>query len=180
MAQAGSPTTPWRRASHPPGGNLVLNGQALPPPLQLTVTLNSTGSLTSGGAAVIGGRVTCPRPADVTVTGTLRQQNGSKVTVGSYRALVSCTSSHAWQATVVGETGITGADPPPVWPRSCSSTTSEVSVRAATATIQFALALHPCRGPGPKNAFCSVGGPRSTPAGVFVGPPIGQPRRPYA
>ena len=107
VAQAGV-TYHIMAASFPfaPGGNLVLNGQVLPPPLQLTVSLNSTGSLTSGGAAVIGGQVTCSRPADVAVTGTLRQQNGSRVTVGSYRALVSCTGSQAWQATVVGETGI--------------------------------------------------------------------------
>jgi hypothetical protein len=89
-----------------PGGNLVLHAQVLPPPLQLGVTLNTSGTVTSAGAAVIGGRVTCSRPSDVTVTGTLRQQIGSKVSLGSYRAAVSCTGSTAWQATVLGETGL--------------------------------------------------------------------------
>jgi hypothetical protein len=88
-----------------PGGNLVLNGQVPPPPLQLGLTLNANGTVTSSGAAVIGGTVTCSRPVDVEVVGTLRQQNGSKVTVGSYRARVSCTVSTAWTATVLGETG---------------------------------------------------------------------------
>jgi hypothetical protein len=88
-----------------PGGNLVLHGQVPPPPLQLGVTLNNSGTVTSAGAAVIGGRVTCSRPSDVSVTGTLRQQIGSTVTVGSYRATVSCIGSTAWQATVLGETG---------------------------------------------------------------------------
>jgi hypothetical protein len=88
-----------------PGGNLVLHGQVPPPRVQLGLTLNSNGTVTSSGAAVISGTVTCSRPVDVAVVGTLRQQIGSKVTVGSYRALVSCTGSNPWQATVLGETG---------------------------------------------------------------------------
>ena len=42
---------------------------------------------------------------DNNVVGTLRQQNGSRVTVGSYRARVSCSATTAWTATVLGETG---------------------------------------------------------------------------
>jgi len=89
-----------------PGGNLVLNGQALPPPVQLAVTLNPTGTVTSSGAAIISGTVTCSRPVELPVQGTLRQQNGRRVSVGSYRTRVSCSGTTAWRATVLGETGI--------------------------------------------------------------------------
>jgi hypothetical protein len=76
-----------------------------PPPVQLGLTLNANGTVTSSGAAVVSGTVTCSRPVDVDVVGTLRQQNGSRVTVGSYRARVSCSATTAWTATVLGETG---------------------------------------------------------------------------
>jgi len=88
------------------GGNLVLHGQALPPPVQLAITFDATGSVTQAGAAVIHGIISCSRAGDVTVTGTLRQQNGKKVTVGSFRTSVACTGTNGWQATVLGETGI--------------------------------------------------------------------------
>lgn len=87
-----------------PGGNLVLTGQELPPPLQLAVTLDPTGTV-SGGAAVVTGTVGCSRPETVEVVGTLRQQVRNRVTVGSFRTTVDCTGSNDWQATVLGETG---------------------------------------------------------------------------
>jgi hypothetical protein len=90
----------------PPNGHLVLNGQVVPPPVQLTATLDATGSVTSAGAAVIHGRVTCSRPVDLAVNGTLREQQGRTATVGSYRVAVHCTGSATWQATVLGETGV--------------------------------------------------------------------------
>jgi hypothetical protein len=89
-----------------PAGHLVLNGQALPPAMVLTASLDGSGTVTSAGAAVIHGRVTCSRPGDLTVTGTLREQQGRRATVGSYTVAVHCTGSTAWQATVLGETGI--------------------------------------------------------------------------
>jgi hypothetical protein len=88
------------------GGNLVLLGGILPPRLSLAATLNTTGTVTSSGAAVISGTVTCSRPTDLTVTGTLREQNGRSVTVGSYRTAVSCSGTTPWRATVLGETGL--------------------------------------------------------------------------
>jgi hypothetical protein len=89
-----------------PGGNLVLTGQVLPPPMELTITLAPTGSVTSDGAAVIGGTVSCSRPGALDLVGTLSQRSGARVTVGSFRTSVDCTGSHDWQATVLGETGI--------------------------------------------------------------------------
>jgi hypothetical protein len=89
-----------------PGGHLELHGAVLPPPVTITVTLDPSGTVTSSGAAVIHGTLTCSRPVTLTVTGTLREQNGKRVTVGSYRTSVDCTGSTSWQATVLGETGI--------------------------------------------------------------------------
>jgi hypothetical protein len=88
------------------GGNLVLNGQALPPPMELAITLAPTGTVTASGAAIIGGTVSCSRPGELSLVGTLRQQLGSRVTVGAFSTAVDCTGSHDWQATVLGETGI--------------------------------------------------------------------------
>ena len=89
-----------------PGGNLVLHGQVPPPPMKLTIALNPSGTVTSAGLATIRGTLTCSRPGNITVTGTLRQQIGNKVTVASYRTLVACTASASWQASTFGETGV--------------------------------------------------------------------------
>jgi hypothetical protein len=87
-----------------PPGNLVLHGQALPPKVTLAITLDAAGAV-SDGAAVIHGTVGCSRPVELTVTGTLRQQQGPRVAVGSYRTAVSCSGTATnWQATVLGET----------------------------------------------------------------------------
>jgi hypothetical protein len=88
------------------GGQLVLHGQQPPPPMELAVTLDPAGSVTADGAAVIGGTLSCSRPGALSLVGTLRQQHGSRVTVGSFRTAVDCTGSESWQATVLGETGI--------------------------------------------------------------------------
>ena len=87
-----------------PPGTLVLHGQALPPKVTLAITLDPTGTV-SDGAAVIHGTVSCSRPVELTVTGTLRQQQGRRVAVGSYRTAVSCSgTATSWQAIVLGET----------------------------------------------------------------------------
>jgi len=86
-----------------PPGNLVLHGQALPPRVTLAITLDPTGAV-SDGAAAIHGTVGCSRPVELTVTGTLRQQQDWRVAVGSYRTTVSCSGTASWQATVLGET----------------------------------------------------------------------------
>ena len=87
-----------------PSGTLVLHGQALPPAVTLAVTIDATGSVIDG-AAVIHGTVGCSRPVDLTITGTLRQQQRRRTALGSYRSTVSCSGSTGWQATVLGETG---------------------------------------------------------------------------
>jgi hypothetical protein len=88
------------------GGHLELHGRALPPPVRLAVSLDPSGSVTSNGSAVIHGRLSCSRPAEVTLSGTLRQQQGRRATVGSFRISVSCDGLETWRATVRGETGV--------------------------------------------------------------------------
>jgi hypothetical protein len=87
-----------------PSGTLVLHGQALPPAVTLAITIGATGSAVDG-AAVIHGTVSCSRPVDLTVTGTLRQQQRRRTALGSYRTALSCSGTSGWRATVLGETG---------------------------------------------------------------------------
>jgi hypothetical protein len=86
-----------------PSGTLVLHGQVLPPAVTLAITIDTTGSVIDG-AAVIHGTVSCSRPVELAVSGTLRQQR-RQTALGSYRSTVSCSGSTGWQATVLGETG---------------------------------------------------------------------------
>jgi hypothetical protein len=74
--------------------------------MELAITLDPAGSVTAGGAAVIGGTVSCSRPGELSLVGTLRQQRGSRVAVGSFQTAVDCAGSDSWQATVLGETAI--------------------------------------------------------------------------
>ena len=87
-----------------PPGTLVLHGYAVPPRVTLRIMIDATGSVLNG-AAVLHGTVSCSRPVDLTVNGTLRQQQGRPAAVGSYRSEVSCSGTTTWQATVLGETG---------------------------------------------------------------------------
>jgi hypothetical protein len=92
-----------------PGGNLVMSifqAPPLPPPLVLGVTIDPTGSVSRDGVVTIHGTVTCSREASpVELFGTLRQQVGRRVTVGSFAGAVSCSGEATWSATVIGETG---------------------------------------------------------------------------
>jgi hypothetical protein len=89
-----------------PGGNLTLSVREAPPPLQMTVRLDATGSVDRAGVATLRGRLTCSRQAAPDLLGTLRQQAGRRVAVGTFAANdVPCLGATRWQARVVGETG---------------------------------------------------------------------------
>lgn len=89
------------------GGQLVLNGQVAPPPLELEITVDPTGVANPDGSATISGVVTCSRPAEGPVVGTLRQRVGSRVAVGAFRVTpFECTGESPWRAVVLGETGL--------------------------------------------------------------------------
>jgi hypothetical protein len=69
--------------------------------------VDPTGVANPNGSATISGTVSCSRPVDVTVLGTLRQQVGRRVTVGSFRVTpVECTGETRWRVVVLGETGL--------------------------------------------------------------------------
>jgi hypothetical protein len=89
-----------------PGGNLVLTVREPPPPLQMTVRLDSTGSVSRAGVATLRGTLTCSREAAPDLLGTLRQQVGRRVAVGTFAVNdVPCLDATRWTARVVGETG---------------------------------------------------------------------------
>jgi hypothetical protein len=62
-------------------------------------------SFGAASVATLSGSLSCSRQGTITVTGTLRQQIGKRVTVGSFRTTVACDGTESWSATVVGETG---------------------------------------------------------------------------
>ncbi len=81
-------------------------------PLQLTVAVNSQGSVSpQTGAATVSGTVTCSRPISVNLSGTLNQQFARRVTIsGTFSTQVDCTApSTGWSASVVGDNGRFGA-----------------------------------------------------------------------
>ena len=86
-------------------GHLVFTVRELPPPLVLGLSINATGTVNRAGVATFGGSLTCSREAaDVTIIGTVRQQQGKKAAVASFIRTVSCTTPVAWTASVAGET----------------------------------------------------------------------------
>jgi hypothetical protein len=89
-----------------PGGAMELSVAVAPPPIQLTITIASNGSVNADGVARIHGTLTCSRPADpVNLLGSLRQQRPNGATLGYFDGSVSCLGTTRWRARVVGETG---------------------------------------------------------------------------
>jgi len=89
-----------------PGGNLTLSVREAPPPLQMSVRLDATGSVNRAGVATLRGTLTCSRQAAPDLLGTLRQQVGRRVAVGTFAANdVPCLGATRWSVRVVGETG---------------------------------------------------------------------------
>jgi hypothetical protein len=85
-----------------PGGQLVLNGRVAPPPLELEITVDPSGVVNPDGSATISGVVSCSRPVEGPVVGTLRQ----RVAVGAFRVTpFACTGESPWRTVVLGETG---------------------------------------------------------------------------
>jgi hypothetical protein len=88
-----------------PGGSLVLHVGPLPPPLQLSLSINRQGQVSASGVATIHGTITCSREAlGVRIIGTIRQQVNNKAAVASYATTVDCHGTTAWSASAAGET----------------------------------------------------------------------------
>jgi hypothetical protein len=90
------------------GGTLFFNVREfeIPPPLDITLAVDTRGSFNHAGEATIGGAVTCNTAASFTnVFGTLRQRAGRQFITGSFFASVNpCVPpSSSWSATVMGD-----------------------------------------------------------------------------
>ena len=81
------------------GGDLVFSVLSLGPPFQVTLSLDATGSFVpKTGNATVGGTVTCNQPAEVDVSGQLRQKLRRRIIVGSFSTHVSCDGETPWSA----------------------------------------------------------------------------------
>ena len=97
---------------HCEGGTPALRGEVQltspppVPPLQVTFTLDSKGTV-RGAAGLVHGTVTCSRDAVVTVSGTVSQQTKRYgLTSGQFSTSVSCsTTAAAWSATASSTSG---------------------------------------------------------------------------
>jgi hypothetical protein len=106
--EATAGTTYWLMAgsfADTAGGQLVLTVDELPPPVALDVTVSASGTVTASGVARVRGGVTCSRPVEVDVVGSLRQSRRGSVSLGYFATTVACDGSTAWSATAPGETG---------------------------------------------------------------------------
>jgi hypothetical protein len=90
-----------------PGGNLTFNVDLAPPPLELGLTIDPTGSVVpSKGVATVSGTVTCSRSASVGVEGRMEQRAGRLLIHGFFFTFVECAPpATAWSAVVEGENG---------------------------------------------------------------------------
>jgi hypothetical protein len=84
-----------------PGGTLVLTVEELPPPMELSVDLASTGTVNGRGVATLHGTLTCSRAGSIDLTVGLRQGTS----IGFAGTTVDCDGTERWRIRVIGETG---------------------------------------------------------------------------
>lgn len=92
----------------PDGGNLVLNAQAGPPPLQIDVAVAESGGVDSKtGRATVSGTVTCSRPVFIDLPGLLRQKTLSHLSIdGEFETFVEeCDGQMDWSVVVESPEG---------------------------------------------------------------------------
>jgi hypothetical protein len=90
-------------ASRPPASRstLVLTVEELPPPMELSVDLASTGTVNGRGVATLHGTLTCSRAGSIDLTVGLRQGTS----IGFAGTTVDCDGTERWRIQVIGETG---------------------------------------------------------------------------
>jgi hypothetical protein len=91
-----------------PGGTLVFSLVDLGAPLQITLRLDPTGRKVATGTATVSGTVTCNNPAEVDVSGQLRQKVGRRIIVGDFSTHVSCDGETPWSAIARSDQGAFG------------------------------------------------------------------------
>ncbi len=88
------------------GGNLVLNVDVAPPPLEVAVSIAPSGSVApQGGTATVHGTMTCSKPAFVDLSGELSQHSGRATISGFFFTSLPCQGETLWHAEVEGENG---------------------------------------------------------------------------
>jgi hypothetical protein len=87
-----------------PGGNLVLNVGAPPPPPQLDISIDAVGTFDSrSGTATIRGTVDCSDGNFVDGFGTIRQRVGRDFVTGEFSfSFEECSQDMPWSATITG------------------------------------------------------------------------------
>lgn len=90
-----------------PGGNLVLNAVEAPPPITVTVAVNSRGTVTKSGTATISGTVTCSTTSNASIGVNLTQRFARFVAQGGAGLDVSCgPNPTGWSVQVTSFTGV--------------------------------------------------------------------------
>jgi hypothetical protein len=92
-----------------PGSNLVFTVDEAPPPpspLEIDLSIDSVGSFTKAGDAIIHGTVMCSRWAFVDLFGELKQQVGRFKIQGFFGLFLECDGETPWTATVTSESGL--------------------------------------------------------------------------
>ena len=89
------------------GGTLLATLDVAPPPISISMSLNSTGKLAKGGQVTIGGTITCSHATDFSEIDMSVSQNVGRFTIhGSGFAEQACgPSPTAWSAVVSGDNG---------------------------------------------------------------------------
>jgi hypothetical protein len=111
--QANAGTTYYFMVSSPNfGGDLVFSVLNLGAPFQVTLRLNRSGTFDPRiGNAMIRGTVTCNHPAEVEVSGQLRQKFRRRIIVGTFFTRVACDGKTPWRAIVRSDQWAFGRGP---------------------------------------------------------------------
>jgi hypothetical protein len=112
------------------GGSLDLQVDDMGAPLEIQAQATSGEANSKTGAATIGGMVTCNQPADIFVSGELRQKLGRKTIItGAFGVSCHCDVQGAWTATVRSDRGAYGGGSAEVigWASGCAAGCDEGS-----------------------------------------------------
>jgi hypothetical protein len=90
-----------------PIGTLVITAEEVPPPVEIGLTINPTGSVNpKTGTAQISGTVTCSAPAFVDISVFVEQRKGRVILQGDGFNFIECDGATPFSVTVPGRTGL--------------------------------------------------------------------------
>ena len=137
--QASAGTTYYFMVSSPSfGGDLVFSVLSLGPPFEVTLSLDATGSFDPRlGNATVGGTVTCNQPAEVEVSGQLRQKLRRRIIVGSFSTHISCDGETPWSAIARSDLWAFGRGPAEILGGASGCGSTNCDDDQATATVRL-------------------------------------------